>query len=131
MEFTYPKSDKLKSRKVIQQLFLGAKSVSKYPLRLVYFENPDDSQEFKFGVSVSKRYFKKAVDRNYYKRILRECYRLNQAMLESSKGKYQFMLLYQTNAKLPYAEVYRLTQALFEKFVKQTAEASQESPKLR
>lgn len=46
------------------------------------------------GVSVSKKYFKKAVDRNYFKRVLRECYRLNQNLLKENLEKpYAFMFL--------------------------------------
>ena len=71
MQFSYPKNEKLKSHKTIDRLFSEGKSVSKYPLRLVYVENTDEqnSEKVLMGVSVSKKYFKKAVDRNYFKRV--------------------------------------------------------------
>ena len=73
MDFTFSKKEKLKSSKVIDLLFSEGKSVSKYPLRLVYVEcDNDDDVTLKMGVSVSKKHFKHAVDRNYYKRVLRE-----------------------------------------------------------
>ena len=82
MQFTYPKKEKLKSKTTIDLLFSEGNSVSKYPLRLVYVENKEENAELiKFGVSVSKKYFKKAVDRNYFKRVLRETYRLNKNLL--------------------------------------------------
>ena len=83
MNFNYPKNEKLKSKITIGLLFSEGKSVSKYPLRLVYHSgNLGDEQFLKVGVSVSKKYFKKAVDRNYFKRVLRETYRLNQHLLK-------------------------------------------------
>jgi ribonuclease P protein component len=50
-------------------LFTEGKSVSKYPLRLVYHSSTDNAGEkIKMGVS-KKKLQKKAVDRNYFKRI--------------------------------------------------------------
>ena len=39
MVFSYPKAEKLKSKKIIDVLFSEGKSVSKYPLRLVYVKH--------------------------------------------------------------------------------------------
>ena len=67
MNFTYPKNEKLKSKIAIGLLFTEGKSVSKYPLRLVY--NPGtfgEGEKIKIGVSVSKKYFKKAVDKTTF-----------------------------------------------------------------
>ena len=117
MPFTYPKSEKLKSRKTIDVLFSKGKSVSKYPLRLVYAEVPDQEEVLKTGVSVSKKYFKKAVDRNYFKRMLRETYRLNKHLIEiGPEKKYAFMLLYQSKDRLAYEEIFTKTIQLFEKY---------------
>lgn len=116
MAYTYPKADKLKSRTTIAQMFTEGKSVTKYPLRLVYLKNAEDVNDFKIGVSVSKRYFKKATDRNYIKRCLREAYRLNQHLLCETRGEYQFMLLYQSADKPTSARIQELVVALFTKF---------------
>lgn len=127
MNFSYPKSEKLKSKKTIDLLFSKGKSVSKYPLRLVYVESDFDisesrefgtEQKIKMGVSVSKKYFKHAVDRNYFKRLLRETYRLNKHLLIDSLDKpYAFMFFYQSNDRLSYAEIEAKTIQLFEKFI--------------
>ena len=130
MNFTYPKNEKLKSKITIGLLFSEGKSVSKYPLRLVYYSgnlgNPDTSgQNIKMGVSVSKKHFKKAVDRNYFKRVLRETYRLNKNLLLDNLDKpYAFMLFYQSKDRLSYEEINTKTIQLFEKFLQQNSKTT-------
>ncbi|QSB27381.1 ribonuclease P protein component [Flavobacterium sp. CLA17] len=121
MNFTYPKNERLKSKTTIGLLFSEGKSVSKYPLRLVYRAGEEGSEEkIKVGVSVSKKYFKKAVDRNYFKRVLRETYRLNKNLLwDTLEGPYSFMLFYQSKDRLSYDEINSKTIQLFEKFLLQ------------
>ncbi|GGC81230.1 ribonuclease P protein component [Flavobacterium lutivivi] len=118
MPFTYSKDEKLKSKKLIETLFTEGKSVSKYPLRLVYYQvDFENNSNIKISVSVSKKHFKNAVDRNYFKRVLRECYRLNKDLLTSGlEKKYCFMFLYQTKEKLRFEEINQKTIQLFEKF---------------
>tara|TARA_R110000868_G_scaffold124822_3_gene329754 strand:- start:12472 stop:12864 length:393 start_codon:yes stop_codon:yes gene_type:complete len=121
MNFTYPKNEKLKSKITIGLLFSEGKSVSKYPLRLVYYaDNTVDAQKIKMGVSVSKKHFKRAVDRNYFKRVLRETYRLNKHLLINSLDKpYAFMFFYQSKDRLTFEEINTKTIQLFEKFIAQ------------
>lgn len=121
MNFTYPKKERLKSKTIIGLLFSEGKSVSKYPLRLVYRQAEADSEEkIKIGVSVSKKYFKRAVDRNYFKRVLRETYRLNKnLLLDNLEQPYSLMFFYQTKGKLSYEEINTKTIQLFEKFLQQ------------
>ncbi len=118
MQFTYPKKEKLKSKTTIDLLFSEGNSVSKFPLRLVYVENKEPNAELmKMGVSVSKKYFKKAVDRNYFKRVLLESYRLNKHLLIDNLEKpYAFMFFYQTKERLSYQEIEEKTIQLFQKF---------------
>jgi ribonuclease P protein component len=119
MDFSFSKDEKLKSKKEIDTLFSEGKSVAKYPLRLVYIEaNNNQTVPLKMGVSVSKKHFKKAVDRNYFKRVLRECYRLNKdKLLPHLTKKYSAMFFYQTRDRLSYQEINEKTIQLFSKFV--------------
>lgn len=83
--FTLPKQERLCSRTLIEQLFLGHSQHKKeWPVRVVYQvvkrEDEDDAQT-EVLMSVSKRYFKRAVKRNLVKRQLRESYRLHKAIL--------------------------------------------------
>lgn len=75
---TFGSEEKLKSKKIIDQLFKEGKSVSANGFTLVYLVQP--LQTFypaQAGFSVPKRFFKHAVDRNRAKRLMREAYRLN------------------------------------------------------
>ncbi len=120
-ELYLPKNERLKSKTTIDLLFSDGKSVSKYPLRLVYRQAEGDAEEkIKMGVSVSKKYFKKAVDRNYFKRVLRETYRLNKhLLLDNIEQPYSIMFFYQTKDRLSYEEINTKTIQLFEKFLLQ------------
>jgi ribonuclease P protein component len=118
MSFIYPKKEKLKSKTTIDLLFSEGNSVSKFPLRLVYVENKEaNAVLLKMGVSVSKKYFKKAVDRNYFKRVLRETYRLNKhILLDALEKPYAVMFFYQTKEHLSFQEIEEKTIQLFQKF---------------
>lgn len=87
--FTYQKKDKLKSRKQTQYLFSKGQSIGMFPLKLIYTiesatESPalvasdtiDVNGQVQTGVSAPTRFFRKAVQRNRVKRLLREAYRL-------------------------------------------------------
>lgn len=77
--FTLGKSERIKSRKSIEQLFRSGKSFTHLPFRIIYQQAGDGLH---FGVGVSARYFKKAVDRNRIKRLTREAYRLHKIPLQ-------------------------------------------------
>jgi ribonuclease P protein component len=120
-DYTYPRHEKLKSRTTIDLMFTEGKSVSKYPLRLVYIPLPEGEEgSIKMGVSVSKRNFKKATDRNYFKRVLRETYRHHKHIIIDRLDKpYAFMFFYQTKDRLSFEEINTKTIQLFEKFAGQ------------
>lgn len=124
MKFTYNKKEKLKSKKLIDQLFLEGQSVSAFPLRLVFLQTTfDDPVIAKTGVSVSKRNFKTAVDRNRIKRLLREAYRLNKGTyFNNITTQYAFMILYIGKDKPTFTEVETKMNRLFEVFLKKISE---------
>ncbi|NKI27936.1 ribonuclease P protein component [Arenibacter sp. 6A1] len=96
MSFTFPKKEKLKSKKLIERLFSEGQGISKYPIKLFYLETtlPEEVRA-QAGVTASKRNFKSAVARNRIKRLLREAYRLNKPLLFNNiEGNYALMFLY-------------------------------------
>lgn len=84
MSFTYSKTERLKSRKRIDQLFLHGKSMHTFPFRVVYkVEMASELDKgIQAGVGVSKQYFKHAVDRNRIKRLMREAWRLQKVAVQ-------------------------------------------------
>ncbi len=101
---TYTTTEKLKSKKLIQELFNGGKMLSEFPVKVIYKKiNFEDDVLLKIGVSVSKRNFKHAVDRNKIKRLLRETYRLNKKIAHQNvHQKHVCMILYLGKKKPEY-----------------------------
>jgi len=102
MSFTFSKDEKLKSRKVIDQLFTEGKSVTKFPVKLFYIpldeahsEHLQKANYSQAAFAVPKRNFKLAVTRNRVKRQMREAYRLHKHLLSPHDGKnFAFLFLY-------------------------------------
>ena len=80
--FTLGKQERLKSRKIIEQLFNEGKKIMVSPFRVFYLFDEIKNLPLQFGVGVSTKNFKKAVDRNRVKRIIREAYRLQKMPLQ-------------------------------------------------
>lgn len=109
-KFGYSNSEKLKLKKDISLLFEKGKWLTFENLRIISLPEVDDSEKVKngsFGVSVSKRYFKKAVDRNRVKRLLRECYRLNKGLYKERFGENSTAMIFWVSPQKPksYQEV--------------------------
>jgi len=114
MRNTFNKEEKLKKKTLIAELFAGGKSISVFPLKMIYLETDHDSAyKIQAGVSVSKRNFKKAVQRNRIKRLMRESYRKNKFLIYNSEDtkKHIFMFIYQGKNEVTY-------QVMEEKMIK-------------
>ena len=131
MRFTFGKQEKLKSRKLIGKLFEEGKSVKKFPIRLVYLQTEHTSDfPIQAGFSVPKRNFKKAVDRNRIKRLLREAYRHQKGSLYQELEKpYVFMFTFMGKKEPTYLEAEQKIQqvlALFKKAEKNQSDENHE-----
>ncbi|WP_179009435.1 ribonuclease P protein component [Winogradskyella forsetii] len=124
MNFKYSKKDKLKSKKLIEQLFTEGKAVTAFPLKLIYLKTEfEDGSQLKTGVSVSKRLHKTAVSRNRIKRLLREAYRLNKPRyFNNSSASFAFMILYLSKDGTTFDKLDTSMRLLFKKFIDKTAD---------
>lgn len=76
MSFSFNKEERLCIKILIDRLFQSGKSFSYYPFKIIYLELSRDSEiPAQVLISVSKRKFRKAVQRNFLKRRIREAYR--------------------------------------------------------
>jgi ribonuclease P protein component len=89
---TFPKHQKLKSRKDIKALFEEGKIVTKYPVKLLWL--PLSQQDTRAGFAVAKRNFKSAVTRNKIKRLMREAYRLQKQEIQVHDKTFTLLFLY-------------------------------------
>lgn len=108
-QHTFPKQEKLKSKKIIDTLFIEGKSVKAFPLRVVYIETPLPYSEITIqaGVSVSKRNHKLAVTRNRIKRLMREAYRTNKNILDTKGTTFAILIIYTGRDVITYQEMER------------------------
>jgi len=105
MNLSFSNHEKLKSRKVIEQLFSEGKSISKFPIKLFYLPL-EEASVHQAAFAVPKRNFKLAITRNRIKRQLREAYRLHKHMLSDENGrKFALLFLYIGKEKPQYVRL--------------------------
>ncbi|PWN61321.1 ribonuclease P protein component [Chryseobacterium oncorhynchi] len=99
----YPRAEKLKMNTEIGLLFEKGKWRTSGNLRIIILKDKPSLpvESGRFGVSVSKRYFKKAVHRNRVKRLLRECYRLNKDLFKNAFGEKTLAMLFWVSPEIP------------------------------
>ncbi len=111
MRNTLGKSERLKSRKLIEVLFRQGSAIKQYPIVLLYrIEEHEGEFPVQMTVSASKKNFAKATDRNRIKRMMREAYRLNKHelydYLSSRNLKIVLIVMYGGKEILEYEHIY-------------------------
>src|SRR5690606_30415451 len=100
MNESFGKEYKLCSKKIMEALFQSGKKIHSFPFLAVFsFEPLDTPTPFQITISVPKRSFRKAHERNRIKRLLRETVRKNKQVLEE--------VLVQHNQQLALFLIYR------------------------
>lgn len=113
---TFPLKEHLKSKSIIERVYAEGSSATAFPLRAVFLETDSDIQEptATILVSVAKRRFRHAVDRNLMKRRIREAYRTS---------KHDFIEALQNNGKkMAVAIIYIDTKESSTEFLKRKME---------
>jgi ribonuclease P protein component len=102
---SFPKSQRLASKKLITLLFEKGKAINLGQLRCIAMQHPvQQDTQTQALFTVPARNFKRAVDRNLLKRRMREAYRLNKSLLPPQQT---WLLAYIYTAKeiLPYQAI--------------------------
>ena len=115
------KSERLKSRKQIDQIFETGKKITLFPFRLLY-RVEQGTGNVKAGFTVSSKNFPRAVDRNRIKRLSRETYRLQKKDLETvvltnDYGLHLFFI-YTGREMVSYKKISEPLKKLLDKLVK-------------
>ena len=126
---TFSKHERLKSRKFITRLFQEGQSFIAYPLRVVWLpveklaHQEEDGPPAQVAISVPRRAFPSAVQRNRLKRRIREAYRLHKDVfyeqLLSSDQRIALMLVLVAREELDFAEMENGVLKMIRKFPKQ------------
>ncbi len=136
-QFTLGKNERLKSRKLIEQLFSEGKSFSISPFRVYYLINKmlnaqQSMFNVQFGIGVSGKNFKKAVDRNKIKRLTREAYRLQknelQKALKSNNQQLNLFFIYIAKELPDFKSVKEKVNVILNKLIKVVNENNSSSP---
>jgi ribonuclease P protein component len=118
-QFTLGKEERLKSRKQTELLFSEGKKFTIAPFRIHYSLDKAENPTLQFGAGVSKKNFKKAVDRNRIKRLMREAYRLQKKIMKEKLDEKNYRLtlfLIYSGKELPvYQDVYEKTGKVLDK----------------
>lgn len=125
---TFKKEEKLKSRKVIEQLFKEGRSFSIKPFKVLYKFSETGAAPLQAGFAVSTKIFKKAVDRNRIKRLMREGFRLQKNDLKNNlKNENKFLsvfFIYTGNIMPEYQLVFEKMQSSLKRLNKIVDETS-------
>lgn len=123
---TFPLKEHLKSKKTIEQLYAEGASVTAFPLRAVFIEQAKEEQEpvAAILISVAKKRFRHAVDRNLIKRRIREAYRTSKhpfiEALENKGKKMAVAILYIDTRHNSTAFIKRKMEKLLDSIIKKS-----------
>lgn len=126
IRYTFHKAERLKKRKLIEQLFAQGHSFSLFSFRVYYRILPltNDAQQpypAQVAFSVPRRYLRKAAQRNQLKRLMREAYRLQKhrlyIFLQAKQALLHWIIIYQSTEMITFERAHRQMAAVMEKLM--------------
>ncbi len=104
---TFTKKERLCSKVLIDKLVINGSHLNNFPFKLFWMQTEKSDSSVKIVISVPKRNFKKAVDRNRLKRQIKEAYRKHKFVLyEQLKDKtIVIMMIYVSKEKETYKQI--------------------------
>ena len=120
---TFTKAERLCSKIVIDKVFSGGKTIVLPSFKLFWLEaEPVQEYPVQIVITVPKRSFKRAVDRNKLKRRIREAYRKNKDLVyqQAEQKRYSLMLIYTGRTIAEYKEIEEKIIKLLQRFITET-----------
>ena len=129
MSQTFPKKERLHSKKLIDQLFENGQQFFVFPFKVFHLQinNMEDSSA-QLLITIPKRNHKNATDRNKLKRLIREAYRLNKSslynQLHSTENQLLIGMIYVGREMLSFAEIERKIILILQRLTEQDEQAA-------
>ena len=113
MDLKFKKEERLAHKTEIKNLLRRGNKIRLFPFVVFYSKSREKDEPhpipLKIAISIPKRTFKKAVDRNLLKRRCREAYRINRMPLKEKMLQNQtslsFIFIYKAKTSLSYSEI--------------------------
>ena len=131
--FTFRKSERLCGKKTIEEVYSKGTSKLVFPFRLIWkiSESNEDLAPCRILISVPKRNFRRANQRNLIKRRIRESYRLSKHelydILKIKQVNLDIALLFISKKELSFEAIHLAMQNVIRAFDKEISQASNEN----
>ena len=120
----FPKKERLSGKKAIGELFKKGNNSFTYPFKiLIHYNDTFIDSHLRLLITVPKRNFKKSVDRNRIKRLIREAWRLNKSEAQQKMAESAFTvdvaLVYASRTILTYKEIATKIILILQRLIKE------------
>lgn len=120
---TFTKAERLCSKVVIEKVFTTGKTIVQPSFKLFWLAaEPGQAYPIQVVITVPKRNFKRAVDRNKLKRRIREAYRKQKDLVYKQAGekRYSIMISYTGKNIVEYKEIEQKIGSLLQRFIQES-----------
>ena len=121
---TFKKENKLINKKNIEELFLKGNNFTEFPIQTHWRKLNNDNSNIKLAISITKKRFPKAVNRNLLKRYIRESFRTNNMRLKNhlskKKNKIHILFIFIDNKEYDFKTINNKIIVILERLIKLT-----------